>query len=68
MMGGMGGPMMGGMGGQGQNQGKEKRRDPNLAADEDLYKEDRPWTEGIIGNRRRKDPKDVKGPQEPGSS
>src|SRR5690606_12998435 len=33
MMGGMGGPMMGGMGGQGQNQNKDKRRDPRLAAD-----------------------------------
>lgn len=65
MMGGMGGPMMGG---QGQNPGKEKRRDPALSPDEDLYKEDRPWTEGIIGNRRRKDPKDVKGRQETGSS
>jgi hypothetical protein len=50
---------MGGMGpmghGAGQNQGKEKRRDPGLAPDEDLYTEDRPWTEGVIGNRRRKD-------------
>lgn len=68
MMGGMGGPMMGGMGGQGQNQGKDKRRDPKLAADEDIYTEDRPWTEAVIGNRRRKDPKDTKGPQETGSA
>ncbi len=68
MMGGMGGPMMGGMGGQGQNQNKDKRRDPRLAADEDIYTEDRPWTEPVIGNRRRKDPKEGNGPQEVGSS
>ena len=41
-------------------QGKEKRRDPNLAPDEDLYTEDRPWTEAVIGNRRRKDVQDGK--------
>jgi hypothetical protein len=59
MVGGMGGmaPMHGA--GQGQ-QGKEKRRDPRLAPDEDLYTEDRSWTEGIIGNRRRKDVQDIK--------
>ena len=44
----------------GQNQGKEKRRDPKLAPDEDLYTEDRPWTEAVIGNRRRKDLQDGK--------
>jgi hypothetical protein len=40
------------------NQGKEKRRDPNLSPDEDLYTEDRPWTEAVIGNRRRRDVQD----------
>ncbi|EHI14079.1 antigen MTB48 [Mycolicibacterium thermoresistibile ATCC 19527] len=58
MMGGMGGMPMGA--GGGQNQGKEKRRDANLSPDEDLYKEDRPWTEGIIGNRRRKESQEGK--------
>ena len=60
MAGGMGGgmaPMHGA--GQGQ-QGKEKRRDPRLAPDEDLYTEDRPWTEAVVGNRRRKDVQDGK--------
>lgn len=58
-MGGMGG--MAPMGhGAGHNQGKEKRRDPNLAPDEDLYTEDRPWTEAVIGNRRRRDVQDGK--------
>ena len=57
-----GGAMGGGMapmhgGGRG-NQGKEKRRDPNLSPDEDLYTEDRPWTEAVIGNRRRRDVQD----------
>jgi hypothetical protein len=57
-MAGMGGGM-GGMGhGGGAQQGKEKRRDPNLAPDEDLYTEDRPWTEGVIGARRRRDTPD----------
>jgi hypothetical protein len=58
-MGGMGG--MAPMGhGAGHNQGTEKRRDPNLAPDEDLYIEDRPWTEAVIGNRRRRDVQDGK--------
>jgi hypothetical protein len=57
-MAGMGGGM-GGMGhGGGAQPGKEKRRDPNLAPDEDLYTEDRPWTEGVIGARRRRDTPD----------
>jgi hypothetical protein len=43
-----------------QNQGKDKRRDPNLSPDEDLYTEDRPWTEAVIGNRRRRDVQDGK--------
>ncbi|MEO3759851.1 hypothetical protein ABGB19_16380 [Mycobacterium sp. B14F4] len=58
-----GGSAMGGMGagmapmghGAGAQQGKEKRRDPRLAPDEDLYTEDRPWTEAVIGQRRRRD-------------
>jgi hypothetical protein len=58
--GGMGGgmaPMHGA--GQGQ-QGKEKRRDPKLSPDEELYVEDRPWTEGVIGNRRRREVQDTR--------
>jgi hypothetical protein len=46
--------------GAGHNQGKEKRRDPSLAPNEDLYTEDRPWTEAVIGNRRRRDVADGK--------
>ena len=57
-----GGAMGGGMApmghGAGHHQGKEKRRDPNLSPDEDLYAEDRPWTEAVIGNRRRRDVQD----------
>jgi hypothetical protein len=62
--GGMAGGMGGGMGmapmhgAQGAQQGKEKRRDPGTAPDEDLYVEDRPWTEAVIGNRRRRDVQD----------
>ncbi|MCC9185030.1 hypothetical protein LOC73_31170 [Mycolicibacterium mageritense] len=48
-----------GAGGQG-NQGKEKRRDPNLSADEDLYVEDRAYTEGVVGHRPRKPVSDKK--------
>jgi len=59
-----GGVMGGGMApmghGAGHNQGKEKRRDPNLSPDEDLYTEDRPWTEAVIGNRRRRNVQDGK--------
>ncbi|OBG55440.1 hypothetical protein A5669_18555 [Mycolicibacterium fortuitum] len=58
-MGGMGGGM-GGMGGGHGQQGKEKRRDPKLAEDEDLYIEDRAYTEGVIGRRARRDVKDSK--------
>ena len=57
--GGMGGMPMGGAG-HGQGGGKEKKRTPGLAPDEDLYTEDRPWTEAVIGNRRRKDVQDNK--------
>lgn len=57
MGGGMGGMPMGARGGQ---QGKEKRRSPGLAPDESLYQEDRAWTEGVIGNRKRKNTADTK--------
>jgi hypothetical protein len=57
--GGAGGAVGGGLApmghGAGMGQGKEKRRTPDLAPDEALYTEDRPWTEAIVGNRRRKD-------------
>jgi ESX-1 secreted protein B PE domain/PPE family len=53
--GGMGGGMAPMHGAGHGNQGKEKRRDPSLSPDEDLYTEDRPWTEPVIGNRRRRD-------------
>lgn len=59
-VGGMGGGMGGMGGGHGQGQGKEKRRNPNLAEDEDLYVEDRAYTEAVIGRRARKDAKDSK--------
>ncbi len=64
--GAMGGGMGGGMGGAhcGQAQGgKEKRRTPGLSPDEDLYVEDREYTEEVIGARKRRtvqDPKDSK--------
>lgn len=58
MGGGMGGMPMGAHGGQGQ--GKEKRRSPGLSPDEELYKEDRAWTEGVIGARGRKNAPDAK--------
>ena len=60
MGGGMGGAPMGG---HGQNQsGKEKRRTPGLSPDEDMYVEDREYTEEVIGARKRRtlqDPKDA---------
>lgn len=59
--GGMGGmaPMMGA--GQGGGTG-EKKRNPQLSQDEELYTEERPWTEAVIGNRvrRRGGPDDSK--------
>ncbi|WP_343603242.1 PPE domain-containing protein [Mycobacterium sp.] len=61
MGGGMGGMPMGGHGAQ---QGKEKRRSPGLSPDEELYKEDRPWTEQVIGARRRKDTQNSTAPSE----
>lgn len=50
--GGMGGmaPMHGAQGGG----STEKKRNPQLSQDEDLYTEDRPWTEAVIGNRVRR--------------
>ena len=51
-MGGGGMPMHG-QGGQGG--GKERKRTPGLAPDEDIYTEDRPYTEPVIGLRRRRE-------------
>lgn len=34
----------------------DKKRNPQLAADTELYTEDRPWTEAVIGNRVRRKP------------
>jgi hypothetical protein len=45
---------MGGQGGHGQG-GKERRRTPGLSPEEELYKEDREWTEGVVGHRKRRD-------------
>lgn len=58
--GGAGGMMGGGMGGMGAGhgqggQGKEKKRDPKLSPDEDLYTEERAHTEGVIGHRPRRE-------------
>ncbi|MCH9736369.1 MAG: PPE domain-containing protein [Actinomycetia bacterium] len=52
-MGGMGGmaPMMHGAKGEGRG---DKKRNPQLSEDEELYTEDRPWTEAVIGNRPRR--------------
>lgn len=59
---------MGGMApmahGAGAPQGKEKRRDPKVAPDESLYTEDRPWTEAVIGNHRRRRALDDHGSRE----
>jgi hypothetical protein len=61
-MGGMGGMPMGAHGG-GQGQGKEKKRSAALSPDEELYTEDRAWTEAVIGNRRRKDVQEGREPK-----
>lgn len=53
--GGMGGgmaPMMGA--GRGGGESGDKKRNPQLSQDEDLYTEDRPWTEAVVGNRARR--------------
>ncbi|WP_343575676.1 PPE domain-containing protein [Mycobacterium sp.] len=57
--GGGGGAPIGGQGGHGQG-GKEKRRTPGLSPEEELYKEEREWTEGVIGHRKRRDVQDGK--------
>lgn len=57
-------PTGGGMGGAGMpmgshgagGHGKEKKRSPGLSPDENLYTEDRPWTEAVVGHRRREIP------------
>ncbi|MBS4728038.1 hypothetical protein MSM1_06620 [Mycobacterium sp. SM1] len=59
--GGMGGMAPMGYGGHGAQGNKDKRR---LAPDEQLYSEDRPWTEAVIGSRRRKDVQDTKDPRD----
>ncbi|MUL67347.1 hypothetical protein BOO86_22930 [Mycobacterium sp. CBMA 234] len=51
--GGMGGGMGGGGHGGNREGGKEKKRNANLSPDEVLYKEDRAFTDGVIGHRRR---------------
>ncbi|KLO34925.1 hypothetical protein ABW17_25025 [Mycobacterium nebraskense] len=48
--GGMGAAPMGAPGAQGQQNGKGKRAQQDQ---ESLYTEQRPWTEGVIGRRRR---------------
>jgi hypothetical protein len=42
------------MGGGQAQAGKEKRRTPGLSPDEDLYVEDREYTEQVIGARKRR--------------
>lgn len=60
---GMGG---GGMGmapmapGAGAGQGGDNKSKRAAGTEEALYSEERPWTEGVIGNRRRKDSTDGK--------
>lgn len=65
--GSMGGGMGGGMGGMGhggnREGGKEKKRNPNLSADEALYVEDRPFTDPVIGHTRRTKIEDKKEPK-----
>ncbi|MDY6999644.1 MAG: PPE domain-containing protein [Actinomycetota bacterium] len=52
--GGMGGmaPMMGGARGGGES--GDKKRNPQLSEDEEIYTEDRPYTEPVIGYRPRR--------------
>ena len=52
---GMGGGMAPMAGHRGGGESKEKARSPDLAPNEQIYAEDRPWTEAIIGQRRRRD-------------
>jgi hypothetical protein len=51
-----GAPMHGAGHGMG---GKEKKRNPALSPDENIYAEEREWTEPVIGVRRRKDVADT---------
>jgi hypothetical protein len=59
--GGMGGmaPLMHGARSDGSG---DKKRNPQLSQDNEVYTEDRPWTEAVIGNRvrRRNPPEDRK--------
>jgi hypothetical protein len=50
----MGGGMAPMHGAHGQGGGKERKRTPGLTPDEEIYNEDRPWTEGYIGQPQRK--------------
>ena len=61
-MGGMGGGMAPMHGAQGQGGGTERKRIPGLSPDEELYNEDRPWTEGYIGQPQRKAGQSTKEP------
>jgi hypothetical protein len=54
--GGMGMAPMAGQGGKGQDSKAQRAQQDEEA----LYAEDRPWTEAVIGNRRRKDGPDNK--------
>jgi hypothetical protein len=58
-MGGRGGMGMAPMAGQG-GKGKDNKAKRAQQEEEALYAEDRPWTEAVIGNRRRKDGPDNK--------
>ena len=58
---GAAGPGMSGTGGVapmmhgGRAEGSaDKKRNPRLTEDKELYTEDRPWTEAVIGNRARR--------------
>lgn len=52
-------PMMPPMGGAGQGN-KDQKAKPNMQGEEALYEEKRPWTEAVIGNRRRRDAAEMK--------
>ncbi|WP_422743182.1 PPE domain-containing protein [Mycobacterium sp. WMMD1722] len=61
---GMGGmPMGGGHGGGRGGGGQDRKRTPGLSPDEDLYVEDRPYTEAIIGRQARRGPQEGKDPK-----
>ena len=46
--------------GAGAGQGGDGKGKRVQGTEESLYSEERPWTEGVIGNRRRKDVSDSK--------